>query len=131
MKTRSLATKISLNCPVLPDRLVDILNECSLHPHDAAGLLALYKAAKKRNVTTAAILSDLALEHAESASEKDKLAIATGNFVPPAVEGLDTSARQSSRDEAEQQTAAAAAPDSSGMPKEAYERALLHSKETY
>ena len=36
---------------VLLDRLVDILNECSLHPYDAAGLLALYKAAKSRQVT--------------------------------------------------------------------------------
>jgi len=58
------------------DRLVYILNECSLHPYDAAGLLLLYNAARDKHVTTAAILSDQALEHAQSASDKDKLAIA-------------------------------------------------------
>ena len=36
----------------------------------------LYNAARDKHVTTAAILSDQALEHAQSASDKDKLSIA-------------------------------------------------------
>ena len=96
----------------LLDRLVDILNECTLHPYDAAGLLALYKAAKQCYVPTAAILSDQALEHAESISEKDKLAIAAGNFVPPPVQVEDAANRRDERHDAVQAPAGnAAAPD--------------------
>jgi len=59
-------------------------------------------------VTTAAILSDMALEHAESASERDKLAIAAGNFVPP-VTAADPAVRHGVQDEAGQQAPAASA----------------------
>ena len=93
----------------LLDRLVDILNECTLHPYDAAGLLALYKAAKQCHVPTAAILSDQALEHAESISEKDKLAIAAGNLVPPPVQVEDVANRRDERHDAVQAPAGNAA----------------------
>ncbi len=50
---------------------------------DAAGLLALYKAARAAKISTVAILSEQALAHAEGVSEADKAAIAAGIFVPP------------------------------------------------
>ena len=77
-------TDVHISCIAsLLERLVDILNECALHPYDAAGLLALYKAARAAKISTVAILSEQALEHAEGVSEADKAAIAAGIFVPP------------------------------------------------
>ena len=80
----------------LLDRLVDILNECSLHPYDAAILLAVYKAARQRHVSTAAILSDQALDHADNISDAHKMAIDAGHFVlPPQTGGGSAVARAS------------------------------------
>jgi hypothetical protein len=53
--------------PQVVDVLVDILNMCSLHPHDAALLLSVHEAARAEDVPIGAILSDHAVRPAACA----------------------------------------------------------------